>query len=154
MINHYSIQLPKFSAMALTLFYMGFWTYVITWGGSKQSPLLKSIKTIKTWLKCMFWQKQIIFAPNLCIRRLFSTIFDPKKSPMRKSFLRVQKGPPFGFCMKKKVDVKFFEIFKKKTQTGLPRTIQIQKGTKSSKISQFRESPEDQCTIIKWVGSF
>ena len=100
-------------------------------GDQNDPPLLKSIKTIKTWLKCMFWQKQVIFAPNFCIRRLFSTIFDPKKGQMRKSFLRVQKGPPFGFCMKKNVDVKYFEIFKKKTQTGLPRTIQILKGTKS-----------------------
>ena len=33
----------------LTLFYMGFWRYVITWGGSKRSPLLKSIKMIQTW---------------------------------------------------------------------------------------------------------
>ena len=51
----------------LTLFYMGFWRYVITWGGSKRSPLLKSIKMIKIWKKSMFWQKLIILAHYLCI---------------------------------------------------------------------------------------
>ena len=52
----------------LTLFYMGFWRYVNTWGGDQNNPpLLKSIKMIQTWKKSMFWQKMIIFSHYLCI---------------------------------------------------------------------------------------
>ena len=58
-------------------------------GGSKRSPPLKSIKSNKTRLKCMFWQKQIIFTPNFGIRKLISSIFDPKKGPMQNAFLHV-----------------------------------------------------------------
>ena len=32
----------------LTLFYMGFWKYVKTWGGQKDPPLLKARKIIQT----------------------------------------------------------------------------------------------------------
>ena len=61
----------------------------------------------------MFWQKFIIVAHYLCI---WSRIFDPKKDPKIDAFLHVQKGPPFGLYMEKIVDVKFFGIFKKKSQ--------------------------------------
>ena len=33
----------------LTLFYMGFWRYVNTWGGQIDPPLLKARKMIQTW---------------------------------------------------------------------------------------------------------
>ena len=33
----------------LTLFYMGFWRYVNTWGGQINPPLLEARKIIETW---------------------------------------------------------------------------------------------------------
>ena len=61
----------------------------------------------------MFWQKLIIVVHYLCISSWIINIFDPKKDTKINAFLHV-KGPPFGFCMKKIVNVKIFEIFKKK----------------------------------------
>ena len=64
----------------------------------------------------MFWQRLIIVAHYLGIWSWITTIFDPKKDPKINAFLHVQKGPPFGFCMKKIVNVKSFEIFKQNPQ--------------------------------------
>ena len=58
----------------------------------------------------------IIVAHYLCIWSQIITIIDPKKDPKINAFLDVQKGPPFGFYVKKIVNVKIFEIFKKKPQ--------------------------------------
>ena len=41
-----------FILFILTLFYMGFWRYVDTWGGQIDPPLLKARKMIQTWSKC------------------------------------------------------------------------------------------------------
>ena len=45
----------RYPGLSLTLFYMGFWRYVNTWGGDQNDPpLLKSIKMIQTWKKACF----------------------------------------------------------------------------------------------------
>ena len=79
-----------FTLFTLTLFYMGFWIYVNTWGGrSKRPPWLKARKMIQTWWKGMFWQKLIVPAHYLCIWNWIITIFDLKKSPKINAFFDV-----------------------------------------------------------------
>ena len=79
-----------FLQINLTLFYMGFWWYVNTWGGQIDPlPLIKSRKNDWNLVKRHVFAKIDYCCHYLCIWSWIITIFHPKKDPKIDAFLHV-----------------------------------------------------------------
>ena len=89
--------------LEITLFYMGFWKYVIRWGGDQNDPPLS--KSIKIWFKVgkkAYFGKNWLLFPNIYAFGVELLPFlAPKRTQKSMHFYMYRRVPPLDCIWKK-----------------------------------------------------
>ena len=99
---------------ALTLFYMGFWRYVNTWGGSKQSPPIEIHQKDSNLVKRHVLAKIDYCYPLFMHLDLNHYHFWPQNGPKNRCIFRHIEGSPLWIVCGKNCRREIFWKFQKK----------------------------------------